>query len=108
MDAAFFVGMMAPMQRSGNDRYAMRTAAPKRRTIAMSTATAASKVEQKVEQWHTPAKVCEITSFGKSFIYQKMASGELKSKKVGAGRRISDSQLADWQASFDGAGEVAE
>ena len=59
------------------------------------------------EKWFTIKGVCEITSLGKSFIYEEIAAGRLKSKKVGDARRISESQLAEWQAAFDGAGKVA-
>ena len=32
--------------------------------------------------------------------------GRLKSKKVGGARRVSESQLADWQSQFNGASAV--
>jgi excisionase family DNA binding protein len=61
-----------------------------------------------VERWYTVAQVCELTGFHKSFIYAQLTSGKLRSKKVGKdGRRVPESALAEWQASFDGSGEIA-
>jgi excisionase family DNA binding protein len=58
-----------------------------------------------VEQWYTIPEVSGITKFGRTALYQEIGAGRLKSKKVGGARRVSESQLAEWQASFDGSGE---
>ena len=58
------------------------------------------------EPWHKVTKVMEMTSFGRSFLYGEMQAGRLPSKKVGGSRRISESDLAEWQGKFDGSGEV--
>lgn len=55
------------------------------------------------EQWFTVAKVTEITSLGRSFLYEEMTAGRLRSKKVKGSRRIAESDLAEWQAKFNGA-----
>ena len=60
-----------------------------------------------VEKWFTVAMICELTGFQKSFIYAQMNAGKLRSKKVGDGRRVAECDLAAWQASFDGSGEIA-
>lgn len=67
---------------------------------------AVATAPKQVEQWHTVKQVMAITAFGRTFLHGEMESGRLKSKKVGGARRISASALAEWQASFDGSGEV--
>lgn len=59
-----------------------------------------------VERWYSPAQVMAITSFGRTFIYSEMEAGRLRSVKARGGRRIPESALAEWQASFDGSGNV--
>jgi excisionase family DNA binding protein len=48
-----------------------------------------------------------LTGFKRTFIYAQMEAGNLRSVKAGGGRRIPESALAEWQAKFDGSGEVA-
>ena len=72
----------------------------------METATAKESKANTVQQWYTVPMVMEITGFKKTFIYAEMEAGRLRSVKAGGGRRIPESALAEWQASFDGSGEV--
>lgn len=79
--------------------------------MATATLEPEKKPEKKpekptVENWYSPAQVMRITSFGRTFIYGEMEAGRLRSVKARGGRRIPESALAEWQASFDGAGEV--
>lgn len=60
------------------------------------------------EQWFTVAKVAEITSMGRTFLYEEMSAGRLRSKKVGGSRRIAESELVEWQARFNGTGKQTE
>lgn len=64
-----------------------------------------SENRSNVERWYRVEEVMEITGFGRSFIYDQIAAGNLRSVKVGGGRRIPESALADFQARFDGNGE---
>lgn len=59
-----------------------------------------------VEKWYTVTQAMEITGFKRTKLYAEMESGRLRSVKVGGGRRIPESALAAWQASFNGDGEV--
>lgn len=70
------------------------------------TTAAPEWVQKVVEKWYTVPMVMEITGFKKTYIYAEMETGRLRSVKAGGGRRIPESALAAWQASFDGSGEV--
>ncbi len=60
-----------------------------------------------VEKWYRVFEAMALTGFGRTFLYSQMESGALRSVKAGGGRRIPESALAEWQAKFDGSGEVA-
>lgn len=72
----------------------------------MGTATLEATKANTVERWYTIPMVMEITGFKRTFLYAEMESGRLRSVKAGGGRRVPESALAAWQASFDGSGEV--
>ena len=74
---------------------------------ATATEQLAAAVKAKVEKWYRVKEASEVTGFGRSFLYERMATGELKSRKVHGARRIPESALAEFQARFDGSGEVA-
>jgi hypothetical protein len=59
-----------------------------------------------VETWYSIADLMMITKFKRTFLYGEMERGALKSLKVGGSRRVTASSLAEWQAIFDGSGEV--
>ena len=76
----------------------------------MATATEAPKPVEKpkaVEKWFTVYEAMGMTGFKRTFLYGEMEAGRLRSVKAGGGRRIPESALAEWQARFDGSGEVA-
>lgn len=66
-----------------------------------------SRITATVEKWYRVKEAMQLTGFGRSFLYERMAAGELKSRKVHGARRIPESALAEFQARFDGSGEVA-
>ena len=66
----------------------------------------AEKPKPTVEKWYRVTEVMELTGFGRSFIYGQMEAGTLRSVKAGAGRRIPESALIEFQQRFDGSGEV--
>lgn len=57
-------------------------------------------------RWFKVTDVVRITSMSRSKIYQLMDAGTLKSKKVGGSRRITELDLAEFMASFDGNGPI--
>ena len=59
-----------------------------------------------VEKWYRVSETMALTGFGRTFLYSQMEAGALRSVKAGGGRRIPESALAEWQAKFDGSGEV--
>ena len=59
-----------------------------------------------VEKWYRVSEVMALTGFGRSFLYDQMAIGRLRSVKAGAGRRIPESALIAFQQSCDGSGEI--
>lgn len=63
---------------------------------------------QSVEKWYRVTEAMELTGFGRSFLYARMEGGELRSVKCGGGRRIPESALIEFQAKFNGAGEVGQ
>ena len=60
-----------------------------------------------VEKWYRVKEAMQLTGFGRSFLYERMAAGQTRSKKVHGARRIPESALAAFQARFNGSGEVA-
>jgi len=72
----------------------------------MATATLDAPKTATVEKWYTVSEVMEVTGFKRTFLYGQMEGGALRSVKAGGGRRIPASALADWQARFNGGGEV--
>lgn len=60
-----------------------------------------------VEKWYRVDEVMQITGFGRSFIYDQMSAGQLRNVKCGAGRRIPESALVEFQAKFNGNDETA-
>lgn len=58
------------------------------------------------EKWFTLEETMNLTGFKRTFIYGEMESGRLRSVKAGGGRRIPASALAEWQARFNGSGEI--
>ena len=59
-----------------------------------------------VERWYRVDDVMQLTGFGRTFLYAEMEKGRLRSVKVGGGRRIPESSLIEWQARFNGNGEI--
>ena len=75
----------------------------------MSATLEAPKAVEKpktVEKWYRVTEAMAVTGFGRTFLYSEMEAGRLRSVKAGGGRRIPESALAEWQAKFDGSGEV--
>lgn len=60
------------------------------------------------EQLWTVPDVARRLKFSRTRIYEFINSGRLKSKKIGGARRITETSLLEFIASFDGAGEVSE
>lgn len=58
------------------------------------------------DRWLKVTDVMSRTSLSRSTIYGLMDSGRLKSVKVLGARRIAESALAEFMASFDGAGDI--
>jgi excisionase family DNA binding protein len=50
-----------------------------------------------------PAEAAQRLGIGRTKVYELMASGELRSVKIGAARRISATALADFVATLDAA-----
>ena len=50
-----------------------------------------------------PAEAAERLGIGRTKVYELMASGELRSVKIGAARRVSATALADFVAALDAA-----
>lgn len=68
---------------------------------------AVSTVEKPVvEKWYRISELMTTTGLKRTFLYHEMDTGRLRSKKVGGARVIPESALAEWQAQFDGNGEV--
>ena len=59
-----------------------------------------------VEKWYRVNAIMSVTGMGRTFLYCEMEAGRLKSKKVGGARVVTESALAEWQARFNGAGEI--
>jgi excisionase family DNA binding protein len=57
-----------------------------------------------LDQWLSLHDVCERTKMGPTFIRNEMASGRLKSIRVGRARRIAASDLQNYMRSFNGSG----
>lgn len=60
-----------------------------------------------VEKWYRVTEVMDLTGLGRTFLYHIMDKGLLRSIKVGGARRIPESALAEFQARFDGSGQIA-
>lgn len=54
----------------------------------------------------TVADVCGRVKIGKSKVFEYIATGELESLKIGAARRITEEQLADFIARLAAASKV--
>ena len=50
-----------------------------------------------------PTEAAQRLGIGRSKVYELMASGELRSVKIGAARRVSATALADFVAALDAA-----
>jgi excisionase family DNA binding protein len=50
-----------------------------------------------------PIEAAEQLGIGRTKVYELMASGELRSVKIGAARRVSATALADFVAALDAA-----
>jgi excisionase family DNA binding protein len=50
-----------------------------------------------------PTEAAERLGIGRTKVYELMASGELRSVKIGAARRVSATALADFVAALDAA-----
>jgi excisionase family DNA binding protein len=48
-----------------------------------------------------PTEAAQRLGIGRSKVYELMASGELRSVKIGAARRVSATALADFVAALD-------
>jgi len=59
-----------------------------------------------VEKWYRVHEVMGLTGFGRSFLYEQMGAGNLRSVKCGGARRIPESALVEFQARYNGSGEV--
>ena len=55
----------------------------------------------------TVADVCKRLRAGKSQVFELIATGELDSLKIGASRRVTEEQLADFIARRTAASRVA-
>ena len=66
----------------------------------LSEVRGGTMTEARVEQWFTVRRVAEIVALGESFLWREIGSGRLRSRKVGAARRVSESDLARWQSQF--------
>jgi excisionase family DNA binding protein len=51
----------------------------------------------KPEQWYRVAEVQKLLGLGRSFLYEQMDAGHLRSVKVGGAKRISESALVEFQ-----------
>ena len=60
-----------------------------------------------IEKMYRVREASQVTGLGRSFLYERMTSGELRSKKIHGARRIPESALVEFLAKFDGSGEVA-
>jgi excisionase family DNA binding protein len=101
----FFVLMGLSTQRTVSQTVDDRSTQTGEHTMSAATAAAINRL---VEKWFTVADAMEITGFKRTYIYQEREAGRLRSIKAGGGRRIPESALAEWQARFNGSGEVTE
>lgn len=73
----------------------------------MVTAALTAPIDTTVnERWMRVGEVMQITSLGRTFLYAEMSAGRLKSVKAGGARRVRESDLKAWMASFNGAGSI--
>lgn len=65
-----------------------------------------AETTQAPSRWLKVSDVAKITNMGRTKIYELMDAGSLKSLKVGGSRRITESALAEFMASYDGNGHI--
>lgn len=63
------------------------------------------EIQPSMARYLRPEEAAEIAGCGRSYIYLKMQSGELKSVKIGRLRRIPQEALREW---LDGLAQQGE